>query len=522
MDEQPTFALLLRRHRQAAGLTQEALAERARLSARTVSDLERGLNLRPRKDSMTLLAQALGLADAERAQLEDAARQTTLFPTSLLPAEQAPQDGPVRARAGVQQFRARSTNLPRSLTSFIGRTREQAEVVRLLQTTPLVTLTGAGGCGKTRLALEVAASLVESYPAGVWLVELAPLADATLVDQVVATALGVVEEPGQPLRSTLLAFLRDKHLLLVLDNCEHLVTACAELAGTLLRSCLYLQVLATSREVLGVAGEQVWRVPSLSLPDRHQSPAWQQLGAADAVRLFVARAAAARPSFALTEHTAGLVAEVCRRLDGIPLALELAAARLSMLTLEGLAARLDTSFRLLTGGSRTALPRQQTLRATLDWSWNLLSGVEQVLLRRLAVFAAGWTLEAAELVCAGEGIETDEVLDLLGGLVNKSLVAWDEAGEAAGRFGLLETVRLYALEHLLASGEEAAVRRRHLTWCLDLAVRIAPPVVPGAQMRGSWLDELESELDNLRAALRWAHEAGDVARGLRLAQYAST
>jgi non-specific serine/threonine protein kinase len=509
---QESFGGLLRRYRQAAGLTQEELAERAHLSARTVSDLERGLNLRPRKDSMALLAQALGLADAERARLEDAARQAALLPA----AEQTLPHEPARAHGGLQSTQAKATNLPRALTSFVGRTREQAEVARLLQEAPLVTLTGAGGCGKTRLARQVAATLLAAYPDGVWLVELAPLADATLVPQAVAAALGVVEELGQPLLSTLVAFLQAKRLLLVLDNCEHLVGACAEVAGTLLEHCPELQVLATSREVLGVAGEHVWRVPSLSLPDSRRQVSVQDACEADAVRLFVERARAVRPTSALAEQNAGLVAEVCERLDGIPLALELAAARLSVLTLEELATRLDDRFRLLTSGSRTALPRQQTLRATLDWSWNLLSGAEQALLRRLAVFAGGWTLKAAEVVCVGEGIEAGEVLDLLGSLVNKSLVTREETRDGAGRFGLLETVRQYALEQLEASGEAAAGRERHLEWCLTLAVRAAPALRGAEQV--AWLARLEGELDNLRAALRWAQEGGQLALGLQLAQ----
>jgi non-specific serine/threonine protein kinase len=517
MHTPPAFAQLLRRYRLAAGLTQEALAARANLSVRAVSDLERGVKRHPHWETVALLTQALGLTEAERADFAGAARQAVLLPTTMPAQGQAPQTGPVRA-LDIQPGQTKSTNLPRVLTSFIGRTREQVTVARLLQEAPLLTLTGAGGCGKTRLAIEVARAVVAAYPDGVCLVELAPLADPTLVAQAVATALGVPEEPGHPWLSLLAAALQEKHLLLVLDNCEHLVGACAELAGTLLQSCPQLQVLATSREPLRMAGEQVWRVPSLSLPDpRQPAPAWH-LHDAEAVRLFVERARAVQPAFALTEQNAAAALQVCRRLDGIPLALELAAARLAVLTLEGLAARLDDCFRLLTGGSRTALPRQQTLRATMDWSYALLAEAERALLRRLAVFAGGWTLEAAEAVCAGQGLDAWLVLDMLAGLVNKSLVVLEEPKAAAGgegRYRLLETVRQYAQELLVASGETAMVRERHLAWCLALAEE-AEPALLGAGQRG-WLERLETERDNLRAALQWTGESSEVALGLRLA-----
>jgi non-specific serine/threonine protein kinase len=515
---QESFGWLLRRYRHAAGLTQEELAERAHLSARTVSDLERELNLRPRKDSIALLVQALGLAETERIQFEDAARQEALLRTDTAAKEQALGTGPVHARAGIQPGPRESTNLPRALTSFIGRTHEQVTIARLLQEVPLVTLTGVGGCGKTRLALQVAGALLASYPHGVWLVELAPLTSPALVPGAVAGVLGVREEPGRPLPAILAGVLQFKRLLLVLDNCEHLVVACAELATRLLQTCAGLQILATSREPLGIAGERVWRVPSLALPDPQQPVSIDRLRDSEAVQLFVARAQAARPAFALTAQNAGLVVQVCRRLDAMPLALELAAARISAISLEALAARLDARFRLLTGGSRTALPRQQTLRATLDWSYALLSEAERALLRRHAVFAGGWTLAAAEAVGAADGIEPWRVLDLLAGLVNKSLASLEEAEDQAGcegRYGLIETVRQYALEQLVASGEAARAREQHLDYYLSLAEQ-AEPALEGRE-QGAWLDRLANELDNLRAALRWAQETGQVARGLRLA-----
>jgi class 3 adenylate cyclase len=292
-------------------------------------------------------------------------------------------------------------NLPQQVTSFIGREKEMAAVRRLLDTTRLLTLTGSGGTGKTRLTLQVAAELLEGDGDGVWLVELAPLAEPSLVPQAVATALGVREEPGRPLSQTLVGFLKPKRLLLLLDNCEHLLSACAELAGLLLRSCPGVQILATSREGLNIPGETTYRLPSLSLPDPRQLPtSVESLSQYEAVRLFIDRAAAAVPSFAVTHQNAPAVAQLCVRLDGIPLAIELAAARVKALSVEQINGRITDMFRLLTGGSRTALPRQQTLRAAIDWSYDLLSEKEKILLRRLSVFAGGWTLEAAEQVCA--------------------------------------------------------------------------------------------------------------------------
>jgi predicted ATPase len=394
-------------------------------------------------------------------------------------------------------------NLPRQLTSFIGREREMGEVKEFLATTRLLTLTGSGGCGKTRLALQVAADLLEAYADGVWLVELAALADPTLVPQTVASALGVREQPVRPLTETLVDYLQPKVLLLILDNCEHLLTASAQLANALLRSCPRLRMLASSRQGLGIAGERTYRVPSLSLPQPRPLPPVERLTDYEAVRLFVERAVFTQPSFAITDQNAPAVAQVCERLDGIPLAIELAAARVKALPVEKLNERLDDMFRLLTGGSRTALPRQQTLRALIDWSYDLLSEPERALLRRLSAFAGGWTLEAAEAVGVGEGVEEWEVLDLLTSLVEKSLVLYEER-EGEGRYRLLETVRQYARDRLLESEEGEAVRTRHLEFFLHWAEQ------------GPGLERLETEHDNLRAALAWsgAQRQGDV--GLRL------
>jgi predicted ATPase len=336
---------------------------------------------------------------------------------------------------------ARPHNLPLQVTSFVGRERELAEVGRLLAAGRLATLTGPGGTGKTRLALHAAADALEGHPDGVWLAELAALADPALVPQAVAAAVGVREEPGRPLLPTLTAALAPRRVLLVLDNCEHLLDACARLVDALLRACPHVRLLCTSREALGIAGEAVWRVPSLAVPAAAAGlhapvgPDAAGLARSAAVRLFVDRAAAVRPGFALTEENAAAVARVCARLDGIPLAIELAAARVRVLPPRQLLARLDDRFRLLTGGSRTALERHQTLQATVDWSYALLAQPERAVFARLAVFAGGWTLEAAEAVCAGDGIEAVEVLDLLTRLADRSLVVVEEQPDGTARYG---------------------------------------------------------------------------------------
>ncbi len=442
MDKEQTtpFKQILRQHRLAARLTQEALAERAGLGVRSIQALERGESL-PHRDTARALA-ASGL--------DQQARAVFLAAATPAPRHRTPR-GPTGERPPRMRAAARSRhNLPAALSSLVGRETERDAVMALLGTGRLLTLTGSGGVGKTRLALAVAGEAVDQYPDGVWLVELAALAEPGLVPGAVAQVLGVREEAGRPLTTTLTDHLNQKHLLLVLDNCEHLVAACAALAGALLRACPRLHILATSREGLEVAGEQRYRVPSLPVPDLAHLPPPERLAESAAVALFLARAQERRPDFVLTAQNARAVAQVCARLDGIPLAIELAAARVGSLSVEGIAARLDDRFRLLAGGARDVLPRQRTLRAALDWSYDLLSEAEQVLLDRLAVFAGGCTLAAATAVCAGDGVDEWAVLDLLDRLVNKSLVQTEEAsGEV--RYGLLETVRQYGQERLAGS-----------------------------------------------------------------------
>ena len=406
------------------------------------------------------------------------------------------------------------SNLPVQLTSFVGRARELAELKPLLLSSRLLTLTGPGGIGKTRLALQLAEEVQKTFAAGVWLVDFASLADPTLVIPTIVATLGVREQPRRPLLDALMDYVRTKRLLLLLDNCEHVIEPCAQLADTLLRAAPGLTIVASSRETFGMAGETAYRVPSFSLPDPRSLQDLEALAHNECVHLFVDRATTAYPGFRLTARNAPAVVQICLRLDGIPLALELAAAWSRVFPPEQIAARLSDRFRLLTGGSRTSLPRHQTLLALLDWSHQLLSEAERVLLRRLSVFAGGWSLEAAQAVCS-EALG-EEVLDPLVRLVDKSMVVVDEPLEAAeGRYRLLETIRQYAREKLLEAGEAEVVCERHLEYFLRLAEEAEPKLRGTEQL--AWLDRVESEHDNLRTALAWALERGKSEHALRLA-----
>ncbi|MGH4006590.1 MAG: LuxR C-terminal-related transcriptional regulator [Pseudonocardiaceae bacterium] len=393
-------------------------------------------------------------------------------------------------------------NLPGELTSFVGRCTELTQIGDALQRARLLTLTGSGGCGKTRLALQAAADAMDRHPDGVWLVELARLADAALLPAAMIDALGLREMPGRALLNTLVEHLRARRALVVLDNCEHLLSACAQFADVLLRGCASVTILATSRAPLGVPGEVTWRVPSMSLPAEPAREPIEALRLSDAVSLFIDRARQVRPDFALTAANAPAVAQICHDLDGIPLAIELAAVRVRMLAPEQVAHALSDRFHLLTGGARTVMPRHQTLAASIDWSHELLDDGERTLLRRLSVFAGGWTLDAAEQVCPGEGIDRYDVLDLLTGLVDKSLVTTDEQGSET-RYRLLETVRQYATARLAEAGELDAVRDRHLAYHVGL-VEAGEPQVLAAGHDDPMLHTLVTELPNLRAALEWA------------------
>lgn len=482
------------------------------------------------EDEVRTVADFLGLdADERRALLSWHGHVAAATPRP------APSDA---ASGPAQPADAKRSNLPAPLSSFVGREQEMAEVRRLLGMTRLLTLAGTGGCGKTRLAVEVGMDVRAYYRDGVWLVELAALADPVLVPQAVASALGVREQSGRPLIETLTTALASRHMLLILDNCEHLIDACVALVAALLRACPGLQVMATSREPLQVLGETVWQVPSLAVPATWQAGRATAEGLPglltfDAVRLFAERAGSALPSFALTASAAPAVVEICRRLDGIPLALELAAVHVSAMAPGDIAARLDERFRLLVKGNRAALPRQQTLKATLDWSYDLLSEAERQTLRRVAVFAGGLTVEAAEAVCV-DGVFVEEVARHLRSLTSKSLLAVDEsiavAGAteppadappsssrgAPGRYAMLETVRQYAADQLRSVGEARMIQERHRNWYLALAEH-AKPLLWGAG-EAAWLARLELEHDNLRAALRWTIDERQAEHALRLAE----
>jgi predicted ATPase/DNA-binding CsgD family transcriptional regulator len=406
------------------------------------------------------------------------------------------------------------TNLPAQVSSFIGREGELAAVRALVGGSRLVTLTGAGGAGKTRLALQVAAGLADGAGDGVWFVDLAPVSDPDLVAVTVADVLEVRQEPGRPVADTLVETVGGRSLLLLLDNCEHLIGACAKLADALLRGCPNLALLATTREPLGVDGERIFRVPSLAVPAEGDDP--EAIWASEAVRLLADRAAAQGVPLAGDEETADVAGRICRRLDGIPLAVELAAARLRMMPPAELDTRLDERFAILTGGSRTALPRQQTLRTMVDWSWELLTGTEREVLARLSVFAGGFGLAAAEAVTADGNVPPEEVAAHLGALADKSLVQFGDAGAGPGRYRLLDTVRQYAAGRLDALGPAVARRARiaHRDYYVSLAEAAAPRLIGPDQ--AAWLDRLDAELGNLRAAIAFSLTQPDPEPGLRL------
>ncbi len=457
------------------------------------------------------LAPGVTLRDLGERRLRDLSRPERVYQlvTPGLPDEFPP----------LRSLEVLPNNLPAQVTSFVGRSQEMAELKRLLDTTRLLTLTGSGGTGKTRLSLQVAAEVLERFPHGVWLVELATVSDPARVPETLADAVGIREEPQRPILETVIAGLRTRQLLIVLDNCEHLVAACAQATATLLRRCPYLRILASSREALNIEGERIWPVPPLPVPEYGKREALTEsarVAELAAVQLFVERAAAANPGFKLTPENVPLVAQICWRLDGIPLAIELAAARLKVLTLDQVLTRLDDRFRLLSGGSRAAPPRHQTMGALIDWSYDLLSENERILLRRLAVFVGGRTLEMAEEVCSGEGIDKAEIFDLLSALVEKSLVTIEPGVQQQSRYTMLESVWDYADEKLTHQGETTRFRRRHLEYFVRLG-QIAEPALLGPEQRG-WLERLNLEHANLNAALRAAAEDSElVEAGLRLA-----
>lgn len=411
--------------------------------------------------------------------------------------------------------KSRSTNLPTPLTSFIGRDKELTQITGLLDTSRLVTLTGPGGVGKTRLAIQAANKLGRKFRDGVFWVGLVGLADENLIPLEIAQSLNLRELAQEPLLESLKTHLKSRQVLIVLDNCEHLIRGCAMYAEQLLAACPELKILATSIESLGLFVETAWQVPSLPLPESQRSLSLQELQEFASIELFTERARTVNSRFALTDQNSKSVAQICRCLDGIPLAIELAAARIKVLSVDEIAARLDDRFSLLTAGSRTAIPRHQTLRATINWSYDLLTEAERILFCRLAVFAGGFTLEAAEAVCNDEALKRNEVLDVLGRLADKSLVIVEQESPGEGtRYRLLETIRQYALERLIERGETPAIRMRHLEYYLVLAEE-SEPYIYGSET-AAWFRRLDKEIDNIRAAIEWSTSAGRADAALRI------
>ena len=504
-----SFGDVLRRHRLAAGLTQEGLAERAGLSVRGVEYLERRAGQVPRKDTVELLAGALGLEGREYAAFKLAAKRGSV----------PDPERPVPETVASDDVTAPVHTLPSPLTSFVGREREIGAAARMLprEDVRLLTLTGPGGVGKTRLALEVARRVAEGFPDGVRFTDLSPVADPGLVPSAVARSLGILEVPGQPILESLNLHLQGARALLVLDNFEQVVES-APLLVELLAACPRLTVLVTSRALLRVSGERRVPVPPMQIPALGEPIDAESLLRYDAVRLFVDRVGALDTQFALTDENAQVVADICRRLDGLPLALELAAARSNLLSLADILSRLQHSLGLLTAGARDLPERQRTIRATIEWSHGLLGEEERLLFRRLGVFAGGWTLDAAESVC-GESQSELAVPEALGTLVDSNLVRRDTGGHPETRYLMLESVREYAVERLRESGEEEALGRRHADHYLATAVAFGtePGGVWVGPERDAWLPRFRSEYPNFRAAVYWYANRGEAERALRLA-----
>ncbi len=494
MTDEVPFGEWLRKRRRASDLTRQALADQVGCAEITLRRIENG-TLKPSKELAQILLEKLGIPEFDRPQWILFARGLAGFPTKV-----------------VDSFPNKLiTNLPASLTTFIGREKEQVEIIKLTRKYRLITLSGPGGVGKTRLSIKVGEQMLGEYANGIWLVELASLNDPTLLPQSVTAVFGIAVQSNTSHTEILINFLRTKNTLLILDNCEHLLRACTQLADTLLKNCPNLKILATSRESLGITGEAAYPVPSLGLPDLEQL--LKNFREYESVRLFEERAQLAKIDFLLTLENASSIAQICHRLDGIPLAIELAAAYVNMFSTDQIAMRLNESFNLLTGGSRTALPRQQTIRASIEWGWNLLSDSERILLRRLSVFAGGWILESAQSVCSEAGIEKNEMPDLMSQLVAKSLIVVNQESGHEMHYRLLEMIRQYADEKLIEAGEKETIRTRHLKYFLQLSEQMESELQGPRQ--AVWHARGFDEVGNVRAALQWADKT-DVEAGLYL------
>jgi non-specific serine/threonine protein kinase len=495
MQEEISFGVWLHQQRRALDFSLRAFAEQVGCAEVTLRRIEAG-TLKPSKELASILLEKLGIPESERLQWISFARGLSNIPHPL----SSRSDKPI-------------TNLPTSLTTFIGREKEQSDIIRLLIKHRLVTLTGSGGVGKTRLSIKVGEQVLANYTDGVWLVELAPILDPLLVPRITAIALGLRDEPQLPITDMLSDYLREKKMLVILDNCEHLQDACAQLVDPLLKRCTGLKILATGREPLGNMGEALYRVPSLVLPDMQQLIS--TFRDFESVKLFEERAQLARFNFSLTLENASSVAQICHRLDGIPLAIELAAAKVTVFSPEQIAKRLDESFNLLTTRSPTELPHHHTLRATMEWSYDLLTEPEQRLFCRVSVFVGGFILEAAEEICGDDGLNRNDILELLGHLVDKSLVNAEQGSPTAGtRYRILETIRQYGLEKLREVGEESQIHTQHLEYFLQLAEQAEPKLLTSEQE--ITLTELDAEYGNLSSALEWAMKNNPV-RALQLA-----
>ncbi len=488
MQEEISFGTWLRKQRRALDLSQKALADQVGCAEVTLRRIETD-RLKPSKALANIILEKIGIPDADRPQWISFARGLSGFPTSTTPSSNEP-----------------ITNLPTPLTTFIGREKEQADVMKLIAKHRLVTLTGAGGIGKSRLSMKVGEQIAEGYLDGVWLIELAPILDPSLLPPTTALILGLREDPKRSVIDMLCDILREKRMLLLFDNCEHVLDACAQLIHALLKTCPQLKILTTSREPLNMTGEAIYRVPSLGLPNQQQ--VLDTFRNYESIQLFEERAQLVQFDFSLTMENVPFVAQICQRLDGIPLAIELAAAKVGVFSTEQIAKQLHDSVILLAQETRATLARHQTLRASINWSWNLLTEPEQKLLQQLSVFAGGWILEAAQAVCDGD------VLTLLNSLVSKSLIVMNQRTGTHVRYSFHETIRQYAQEKALEAGGSEAIRDKHLAYFVKLVEQAEPELYRSNQV--FWFKKLDDELDNFRKALDWAL-ATDVAAGLRIA-----